>query len=131
MVIFNMNDESDNTEQINSDEEKQEIAKRYFIRMIYGILWFFGGTFVTLVTYFLVTSISSGGTYIVAWGAILYGIITFIRGFYGWRKCKPENLNMSTFLLQNPIFFFIIHSFIILFILGIIVTIIVLSVKAC
>lgn len=44
--------------------------------MIFGLLWFFGGLAVTIFTY---NAASEGGTYIVAWGAMLWGIIQFFR----------------------------------------------------
>ena len=45
--------------------------------MIYGALWAVGGTVVTVATY---SAASGGGSYVVAWGAILFGAIQFIRG---------------------------------------------------
>jgi hypothetical protein len=46
-------------------------------RMIYGAVWFFGGTAVTVMT---LASAKSGGGYVIAWGAIVYGAIEFFRG---------------------------------------------------
>ncbi len=57
-----------------NDDGKKERARK---DMIYGGLWFFGGIIVTLVTY---SSASGGGSYVVAWGAILFGGIQFFRG---------------------------------------------------
>ena len=45
--------------------------------MLYGALWCTGGIVVTVVTY---STASGGGTYFVAWGAIVFGAIQFIRG---------------------------------------------------
>lgn len=45
--------------------------------MLWGGLWFFGGLIVTFVTY---SNASGGGSYMVAWGAILFGGIQFFRG---------------------------------------------------
>jgi len=45
--------------------------------MIFGALWFLGGTIVTVVT---LQAASGGGRYVVAWGAIVFGGIQFIRG---------------------------------------------------
>lgn len=42
-----------------------------------GALFFFGGLIVTFVTY---TSAEGGGTYVVAWGAILFGGIQMVMG---------------------------------------------------
>jgi hypothetical protein len=45
--------------------------------MLYGALWCIGGIVVTAATY---AAASGGGTYVVAWGAIIFGGIQFIRG---------------------------------------------------
>lgn len=44
---------------------------------IVGALFFFGGLIITLVTY---SSAEGGGSYVVAWGAILFGFIQMVRG---------------------------------------------------
>jgi hypothetical protein len=49
-------------------------AKR---NMVVGGLWCLGGTLVTAVTY---AAAQGGGTYTVAWGAIVFGGIQFLRG---------------------------------------------------
>lgn len=69
----------------NSPEGRRAMAEQYKRRMLYGILWAVGGIVVTLATY---SAASSGGTYIIAWGAILWGAIDFLRGFFGWLKYK-------------------------------------------
>jgi uncharacterized protein YaaW (UPF0174 family) len=45
--------------------------------MIVGGLWCGGGTAVTVLT---MQAAHGGGTYVVAWGAILFGAIQFFRG---------------------------------------------------
>ncbi len=45
--------------------------------MLYGALWCIGGIIVTAMTY---SAAAPGGTYVVAWGAILFGAIQFFRG---------------------------------------------------
>ena len=45
-----------------------------------GAAWGIGGTLVTAVTYAAASSGSGGGTYFVAWGAVLFGGIQAIRG---------------------------------------------------
>lgn len=45
--------------------------------MLYGALWCIGGIVVTVVT---LQAAAGGGTYVVAWGAILFGGIQFFRG---------------------------------------------------
>ncbi|MFW6169074.1 MAG: hypothetical protein ACODAD_01200 [Planctomycetota bacterium] len=47
--------------------------------MMYGALWCIVGTVVTVVTYSAAAS-GGGGTYVVAWGAIVFGAIQFLRG---------------------------------------------------
>jgi hypothetical protein len=49
--------------------------------MLHGSLWFIGGTIVTLVTYI---AASGGGTYVIAWGAVIFGAIQFLRGLVQW-----------------------------------------------
>ena len=46
--------------------------------MVVGGLWCVGGILVTALTYNAVKD--TGGTYIIAWGAILFGGIQFLRG---------------------------------------------------
>ena len=46
--------------------------------MLYGALWCIGGIVTTVWTY---AAASGDGTYIVAWGAIIFGAIQFFRGF--------------------------------------------------
>lgn len=55
-------------------ESKKENGKK---DMLYGALWCIGGIVVTAITY---SAASGGGTYIVAWGAIFWGAIQFIKG---------------------------------------------------
>tara|TARA_B100000609_G_C17140062_1_gene395040 strand:- start:472 stop:840 length:369 start_codon:yes stop_codon:yes gene_type:complete len=45
--------------------------------MLFGALWCVGGIVVTVGT---MSTASGGGTYVVAWGAILFGGIQFVRG---------------------------------------------------
>jgi hypothetical protein len=66
-------------------EGRQAMAAQYKRHMLYGILWAAGGTAVTIATY---EAASEGGWYIVAWGAILFGIIDFFRGLFGWLKYR-------------------------------------------
>lgn len=45
--------------------------------MLAGAMWCIGGIVVTAVTY---AGASGGGTYVVAWGAIVFGAVQFFRG---------------------------------------------------
>jgi len=46
--------------------------------MVFGALWCIGGILVTAITYSAASS--GGGTYFVAWGAILFGGLQFLQG---------------------------------------------------
>lgn len=65
------------------EQYKKEVNKAADKMMLYGALWFIGGVAVTAVTYAAATG---GGTYVVTYGAILYGVIQFCVGLY--RKFK-------------------------------------------
>ena len=52
-----------------------DMAKR---NMVVGGLWCVGGIAVTAVTYSGASD--GGGHYVVAWGAIIFGAIQFVRG---------------------------------------------------
>lgn len=45
--------------------------------MLYGALWCIGGLLVTAISY---AATGGGGRYVLAWGAILFGGIQFVRG---------------------------------------------------
>ena len=66
-------------------EGRQATAAQYKRHMLYGTLWAAGGTAVTIATY---EAASEGGFFIVAWGAIIFGIIDFFRGLFGWLKYR-------------------------------------------
>lgn len=78
----------------NSPEGRRVMASKYKRRMLYGALWAVGGTLVTTITY---SAASGGGVYIIAWGAILFGIIDFFVGLFGWLKYKDGELAISPF----------------------------------
>ncbi len=74
---------------IESPEWRQMMASKFKRHMVYGVLWAIGGIAVTIITY--VTS-SISGVYLIAWGAILWGLIDFFRGLVGWLKFRKQNL---------------------------------------
>ncbi len=47
--------------------------------MLYGALWLIGGIVVTVVSY---SAASGGGTYLITWGAIIFGGFQFVQGLY-------------------------------------------------
>jgi hypothetical protein len=55
-----------------------------------GALWCVGGSVVTVVTYLSALNNPFGGTYIFAWGAILFGLLRFYQGISNKNK-KPNN----------------------------------------
>ena len=59
---------------------RAEARKAAMRHLTIGALWFFGGLIVTIAT---LAAAEGGGTYIVAWGAILFGLIDMIRGAIG------------------------------------------------
>ena len=57
-------------------QEKREAGNK---NMLYGALWCVGGLLVTILTY---SAASDGGTYVVAWGAVIFGAIQFLKGLF-------------------------------------------------
>ena len=57
-------------------EEKRTAGGK---NMLYGALWCIGGLLVTFLTY---SAASDGGTYVVAWGAVIFGVIQFFKGMF-------------------------------------------------
>lgn len=57
-------------------QEKREAGNK---NMLYGALWCVGGLLVTILTY---SAASDGGTYVVAWGAVIFGAIQFFKGLF-------------------------------------------------
>jgi len=45
--------------------------------MLWGAIWCIGGIIVTAYTY---SNAAPGGAYVVAWGAIIFGAVQFIKG---------------------------------------------------
>lgn len=72
----------------NSPEGRQAIASKYLKHMGFGALWFIGGGLFTAVTYGAASS--GGGTYVVAYGAIIVGAIEFCWGLFGYLKNRPQ-----------------------------------------
>ena len=59
-------------------------------KMLHGAFWCIGGILVTAITYMAAASGSGGGSYIVAWGAIIFGALQFFRGLPGGDE-PPSN----------------------------------------
>lgn len=56
---------------------KEEEKKAGRSNMLFGALWCIGGIIATVMSY---NAASGAGTYVVAWGAVLYGAVQFIKG---------------------------------------------------
>ena len=54
---------------------------KYALRMLFGGLLAGGGALVTLATYY--SAQEGGGTYIIAWGAMIGGAVMFLYGLFG------------------------------------------------
>jgi hypothetical protein len=64
-------------------ETPQDKVRKYKRRMLSGLAWGVGGAIVTAVTYSAASSNPGGGTYVVAGGAIVFGIYDFFAGLFG------------------------------------------------
>ena len=70
---------------IDNLEREIEVARKNKASkdMLYGAIWCVGGIVVTVVT---MSAASGGGRYVVAWGAILFGGIQFVKGLINYSK---------------------------------------------
>jgi hypothetical protein len=71
-----------------SPEGRKALASKNARLMGIGFLWAVGGIIVTAVSYSAASSSPTGGRYIIAWGAVLFGLFDIARGFFGWLKYK-------------------------------------------
>jgi hypothetical protein len=62
-------------------EGRRSLSRKYRNQMIAGFIWFAIGLAVTIGTFM---AASEGGTYIIAYGAIIWGIGGLIVGLIGW-----------------------------------------------
>lgn len=82
--------EASDSQSSNTDTPDNPTRAAAKTRMLHGALWCFGGILVTVLSYASAASSPFGGTYIVAWGAILFGAVRFFQGLSG-REDKPNN----------------------------------------
>lgn len=61
--------------------QKREKARSYRNRMIRGLIWTVVGLIITGATYLFT---EPGGKFVICWGAVLFGVIDFLVGFFGW-----------------------------------------------
>lgn len=64
-------------------EQAEQQAKR---DVIAGALFLIGGIAITAFTYDMAASSPGGGTYMLAWGPMLYGVVRLCRGLFGRRE---------------------------------------------
>jgi hypothetical protein len=65
------------------------LARKLAIRKIgVGLAVLIVGIVITVVTYSNAASSPSGGTYVVAWGPMVFGAITVLRGLVGLTKSR-------------------------------------------
>ncbi len=61
------------------NDVRDACRKQYGKQLFFGLLWLIGGIVVTIGTYEMA---KGGGTYVVAWGAILYGLIASVANLF-------------------------------------------------
>jgi len=69
---------------LDSYDEALKQADKYAMR---GLFWFVGGILVTAVSF---AAAAGGGSYVLAWGAIIFGIMQFFKGRYLSDQIKTE-----------------------------------------
>lgn len=69
-------------DRVNQVEEASSSRDSGMRNMVVGGLWCIGGTLVTAISYNAAASSSTGGRYIIAWGAIIFGAIQFFKGLF-------------------------------------------------
>ena len=92
-------DDSENNEDPEYDWELAEAKEQWDKSgkdIIFGLLWAVGGTVVTAVSYNSAASSPTGGRYIIAWGAIVFGAIQFFNGLiHRISNSKPAEDNYN------------------------------------
>lgn len=80
LIAQGIDEESASTIVTNLEEEINGAKKKQANKdMRNGALWCVGGIIVTAVTY---SNASGGGTYVVTWGAIIFGAVQFFKGLF-------------------------------------------------
>lgn len=75
------------------EEDINNLIKKCDVSMTKNVIIFAIGLAVTLVTFM---AAEGGGTYVVAWGAILFGGINFFRAFEAKNKLKSTLRDMNS-----------------------------------
>jgi hypothetical protein len=68
----------------NAQGDQTALADKHKKRMFRGLAWTTVGIIITSFSY----SVDSpnGGTYVIWWGAIFYGLYDFLKGLVGWLR---------------------------------------------
>ncbi len=68
---------------VNNIVDQVTIAKKRKAKkdMLYGALWCVGGIIITVGTY---SAASNGGSYVITWGAIIFGGIQLFKGILNY-----------------------------------------------
>jgi hypothetical protein len=61
----------------------EALAEKSEMDMRHGLYWLLGGILVSVVTYMIARASEKGGVYIIAYGAVIGGVIQFLRGLLG------------------------------------------------
>lgn len=69
-----------------SHQYRKLVARRYRTNMIAALIIAAVGTIITVVSYN--TALTSSGSYVICWGAIIFGIIYFFIGLVGWLRYR-------------------------------------------
>jgi hypothetical protein len=78
LIARGLDAESASTVVQNLKQAKAKVLKEAGQKnMLFGALWCIGGTAVTVLSF---ASAKPGGSYVLAWGAIIFGAVQFFRG---------------------------------------------------
>jgi hypothetical protein len=64
-----------------SKDERKALSSVYFRHMMAGILWCVAGAVLTVATLAI-----GKGAGVIFYGAIIFGVIDFFRGLFGWMR---------------------------------------------
>lgn len=74
--------------ELEDPDDRMKAALGHARRLIAGILLFLGGAIAAATTYFY-APVSGTIYYLISAGAIVFGVIGFFSGLFGWLKLKP------------------------------------------
>lgn len=78
----------------NNPANHPDLLKEARSNIIAGLLWCAGGLAFSFLTYFFATE---GGRYIIATGAIIWGILQACKGLFTWLKIKYQSKEYTAF----------------------------------